>query len=342
MDSIFYKYDDLFIHNEYFDKYVELCSRNRLTKKSNITQCHHIIPVSYFKNKNLPTDNSKENKVQLKISDHIIAHYYLCLCIDDSNEYVRNSSACMVFLNTNIDVYSKIIPDFENIIGNLNLEQIYSDAKNYIRESRSGTTYINNGNVCFPIKKDDLDKYLSMGYSKGFIIRKVSMVNGSSWVYVDMSDVEKYEKLGYRVGHPHKTSQIVSGYKTIHNGDLEKRVPKEQVSQYIKTGWELGRSRKSVESILRNFKPTKYKGTKGIYKGTCTGTVFVNNGETSKRIKKDEIDLFLKDNPEYSVGSLKYSWMTNDLENVKVFTKLDEQKYIGLGYKFGMMKRKPK
>lgn len=77
-----------FINNEYLDKYCELIINNLNTKKERPkTQSHHIIPVSYFKISKLSIDNSKENRVNLLYKDHILAHYYLCLCTKGKFKY---------------------------------------------------------------------------------------------------------------------------------------------------------------------------------------------------------------------------------------------------------------
>lgn len=70
-----------FIDNEYLDKYCELIIQNKETKKERPkTQSHHILPKSYFKLHCIEIDNSKNNRVNLLYKNHILAHYYLCLC----------------------------------------------------------------------------------------------------------------------------------------------------------------------------------------------------------------------------------------------------------------------
>ena len=57
---------NVFIDNEYLDKYIELIEINRNTKREKFkTQQHHIIPRSYYKHNNLEIDNSKENLVNV-------------------------------------------------------------------------------------------------------------------------------------------------------------------------------------------------------------------------------------------------------------------------------------
>ena len=79
-----------FVDNEYLDKYCTLIERNKLTKQLNrITNSHHIIPKSWFKLNHQPVDDSLKNRVNLRYRDHVMAHYYLCLCTTDSLQYAN-------------------------------------------------------------------------------------------------------------------------------------------------------------------------------------------------------------------------------------------------------------
>ena len=66
--------------NAYLDKYVQLMSSQT---NSNTFEKHHIIPVSYYKLNNLTVDNTSTNIVKLSVHDHILAHYYACLCFKE-------------------------------------------------------------------------------------------------------------------------------------------------------------------------------------------------------------------------------------------------------------------
>lgn len=77
-----------FIDNEWLNKYCELIENNRNTKKEKYkTQKHHIIPKCYYNMNKIEIDNSKENLVNLLYKDHILAHYYLCLCTEGNFHY---------------------------------------------------------------------------------------------------------------------------------------------------------------------------------------------------------------------------------------------------------------
>ena len=74
----------IFYENEYLEKYVDLIELNRSgCKEKYKTNKHHIIPQSYYKRHNIVIDNSNNNIVNLLYKDHILAHYYLCLCLSD-------------------------------------------------------------------------------------------------------------------------------------------------------------------------------------------------------------------------------------------------------------------
>lgn len=80
------------LDNEYLDAYVSLINNNLNTPKQIYkTQSHHIIPEYYFIHLNIPTDNSKENRVDLLYRDHLLAHYYLFKCSKGNYKYSNST-----------------------------------------------------------------------------------------------------------------------------------------------------------------------------------------------------------------------------------------------------------
>lgn len=72
---------NIFVDNEYFDKYLNLIFVNLNTKREKfLTASHHIIPRAYYKHNNIPVDDTRSNKVNLKHKDHLLAHYYMYKC----------------------------------------------------------------------------------------------------------------------------------------------------------------------------------------------------------------------------------------------------------------------
>lgn len=115
-----------FIDNDWLNKYCNLIEINKNTKKeSGITQKHHILQKAYFKITNKQLDNSKDNIVHLKYSDHILAHYYLCYCTKDKLKQ-SNYQAFHCMIN--------MAPK------NFDLELFYN--KNYINYNKEYEEYI--------------------------------------------------------------------------------------------------------------------------------------------------------------------------------------------------------
>lgn len=74
-------YLGIFENNQYLEAYCNLIERNKNTPKIPFqTQQHHIFPRFLYKDANVELDNTKFNLVNLEYKDHILAHYYLCLC----------------------------------------------------------------------------------------------------------------------------------------------------------------------------------------------------------------------------------------------------------------------
>lgn len=85
---------------------------NKDTKKEQgVTQSHHILQRAYFKLIDKNCDNSKNNLINLKYSDHILAHYYLCYCTRDkikqSNYYAFNMMVNIPSKDFDLDLFRK-------------------------------------------------------------------------------------------------------------------------------------------------------------------------------------------------------------------------------------------
>ena len=131
-----------FIDNEYLDKYCELVKQNEFTKKQeNKTNNHHILPKSYFKMLGLPVDNSPENLVHVLYKDHIIIHYYLCLCAKGNLKH-RLANAFLHLVNRRWK-YENFNPEvdlseYQKIYEEIDRSTFYNDElrKRYSRECR--------------------------------------------------------------------------------------------------------------------------------------------------------------------------------------------------------------
>ena len=90
---------NLYLDNEYLDKYCHLMMKYDIKPIKFETQQHHILPKHYFIDNNLSIDNSNDNIKTLWYKDHILAHYYLAGCSKDSQEKINNIWAIRYVLN---------------------------------------------------------------------------------------------------------------------------------------------------------------------------------------------------------------------------------------------------
>lgn len=97
-----------FIDNEFIDKYSRLIERNRRTIRTpRITNCHHILPKSWFKLNHLPVDNTQCNLVNLSYRDHVLAHYYLCLCTHSALQYANELALICLTSRKKLNIVDK-------------------------------------------------------------------------------------------------------------------------------------------------------------------------------------------------------------------------------------------
>ena len=113
-----------FVDNEHLQSYIRLVERNRVTPQlGGRTNAHHVIPRSWFKINNYEIDNSQNNLVNLVYRDHVLAHYYLCLCTNGdllfANELAlvcltgrKKLNAVDKQLVTRLPLYNKIYEDY--------------------------------------------------------------------------------------------------------------------------------------------------------------------------------------------------------------------------------------
>jgi hypothetical protein len=77
---------DHFEDNEYLDLYIKLVNDNIQTKYEKFkTQLHHSIPCACYASRSEANKDVHNLKVHLLFKDHVLAHYYLCLCSKESN-----------------------------------------------------------------------------------------------------------------------------------------------------------------------------------------------------------------------------------------------------------------
>ena len=112
-----------FVDNVYMDSYIELIENSKSRTTSTNSQVHHILPRCYFLLVGEEVNNDISNLVVLLYKEHILAHYYLCLCSKGILRYKLENAFFMLcnlkkvedFNPNDLDEYQKI---YESIIDN--------------------------------------------------------------------------------------------------------------------------------------------------------------------------------------------------------------------------------
>ncbi len=191
---------DIFIENEYFDKYIDLVESNEhtLTQKYK-TQRHHIIPRCYYTQNNLCVDNSSNNLVTLLFIDHVLAHCYLVQCLKDAQLSAKNMYAVQYMCN---DQYAAAL-DNDNI--KFQIQKAYETAKYNFKSI---------------VRTDDFKRRVSEGLSR------FRREHGMSQTHIDniknSRQKRKYERaalgLNYYDNPDHMASRCIACYCVTSDG----------------------------------------------------------------------------------------------------------------------------
>lgn len=120
----------MFIDNESLNDYVNLItasSENQLDENV-FYQKHHIIPRSCYTHRNLEVDDSEDNLVTLKFSDHVLAHYYLSLCLITNQDRQAN-----IFAFLQMSKKDAFPDDLKELIEDLPyIQELYDNFREYL------------------------------------------------------------------------------------------------------------------------------------------------------------------------------------------------------------------
>ena len=121
-----------FIDNEYLQKYcrlVETHTRTRVVPR--LTNKHHIIPKSWFKLNDKEVNNELNNLVNLPYREHVLAHYYLCLCTEDPFRYCNQLALMCLLTRKKINSIDKQLIQMLPLYNNIYEEYVYKRKTNY-------------------------------------------------------------------------------------------------------------------------------------------------------------------------------------------------------------------
>ncbi len=223
---------NLFIENEYFEKYVSLIKSNKNTKAQRCkTQKHHIIPSIAFKLYNWPDVNAEDNLVVLLYKDHILAHYYLALAAKQ-NEFKYKMVAAINFI---LGKASQVKLDVEALkTFTLELDK-YQELYEIWRQEQSKLSHASRlGHET----SEETRQKISKANGKRVYVNKDGVVRA-----LHEDEVDLFLSQGWQLGNPNCTKRELHRGNTVINKDgIEKYVSKEDLEIYLADGWLHGRA----------------------------------------------------------------------------------------------------
>ena len=236
------KTENLFIENEYFDKYIELIKHNLSTTYIKYkTQIHHCVPRSYYRIKysikdykeaSLRANNDSNNiLINLLFKDHILAHYYLSLCTKDPYR-MPNLMAFESMISKikggleGLDKRQSLYEEYQSFNSNrikINKPWLYNkgiprcgfseETKLLMSESQKGMykdhIWINNGEKQIHIPKEELSKYPNWGLGiLDSTKTKISLALKGKAPYRPNFKQSEYQKQRSREANSHPKTEI--------------------------------------------------------------------------------------------------------------------------------------
>lgn len=311
---------EYFINNEYLNKYCELVKQNEFTEKQeNKTNNHHILPKSYFKMLKIPIDNSPKNLVNLLYKDHILAHYYLCLCTKGILKY-RLANAFLHLVNRKWK-YIEFNPETD-------LEYFQYIREEFCKNLNNLRGYENFKDICLRISKKDLNQY--------YIIEDHSKEDTEK--HFNIKDTSFCRLLNYYNVHKFMTPQETKiKFKELEN-EIEYikylYIEKDYTRQSLANIYNLNLETMSKFLKIYNIrKPRKEKiekikiGLKKPVKCLETGEIFESIAEATLKYPKASISECLR-GKQLTAGGLHWEYIREKDKPSTV--KLKDLRYVNV------------
>ena len=196
-------------------------------------------------------------------------------------------------------------------------EEFLSHPELYKMKTTQGKVRLNNGTQNILVDPEDVDEYISRGWSRGQTIKshegKIAINNGSREKWIIESQLEYYLANGWLRGGVSRNRGQKSFAKNlvwVNDGIKCKRVPYEKSLELIANGW-----------------------VNGPIQSTNKGKIAVTNGTINKLIRVgDSIPVGFY--PGMTSKRVPRCWVNNILEN-KMIPKTELTTYINKGWRVG-------
>lgn len=220
---------NIFVDNEYLDKYVELIQANLDTcYTKHKTQKHHVIPRCYFVYYKLDIDNTTVN---LLYKDHALAHYYLYNACGDNLFKYKLGNALYYLLNIKkygdikLDELDDIQAFYESIIAERS--KLYKGNERFKQWGRN-TSKTNIGRK----HSEEWNKHISLAL-KG----KPGNMLGKHLSDETKAKLSAKKKL---IGNGH------TGMIWVNNGEVNHCIIKQELQNYLDNGYRKGRLKLNI------------------------------------------------------------------------------------------------
>lgn len=325
----------LFLNNDYLDLYCGLIKDNALEKNIRFkTQRHHIVPRTICHLLNYDFCDSKDNLVNLYYKDHLLAHYYLCLCLNNVELQYKMFMSLQFMLGSMKEHGCEELPKYKSFLHSLpEYQRLYEQSK--LLQSEKAKTLM-TGHKCSQATKDKIST--SNGGRK--YVHKDGVVRS-----IKPDEVSLYLELGWYLGNPNNQNRDTKKGTTIINKDgREKYVYPNELETYMLDGWAHGRS--------QEHRMATKTGTIAFYKkltpeeirekcATRTGQTWTWSKETREKISKGNLGKKHTEQTLHKLSQQKKNtiWMTNGI--IDVMPKIEQkEKYEKLGFKLGRTKNR--
>lgn len=158
-----------------------------------------------------------------------------------------------------------------------------------IKQGKKGAIGIHKDGTNRYIKPEELDYYLSKGWERGGEPLPEAMKKHLSEINTGKKYSDETKK---------KLSEMRTGLKTVHKGDVNKKIKACEVEQYLQAGWELGVSDKWRETNskaqmgYKQSEATRKKHSQAVL-GKNVGKKHIHLGANHKMVKPEELDAYL-------------------------------------------------
>lgn len=230
-------------NNEYLEKYLLLLTLNLSTEAlENITQKHHAIPVVYYKQtseiksstrsrhlyERLASNDPNNFLVNLKYSDHLLAHCYLALCAKpDWFKFANANMITVVSKYTNLDDFVKL-ESLEEFQKTYTLSCLLKQGKTLTEEHKA--------KIAAAHRRENISEEYRQKLSEAHRNR-IWTSEAKNNLSKSLKSSEKFQNF---IITRNKENPPARGLIWITNGEVKLRISQDKLSEYLAQGFWKG------------------------------------------------------------------------------------------------------